>query len=317
MINGNKYELQEEFSNADHPHANTGCVNLLGGPSDRETFGSGPLVYHGGSVMHTNTTFAIYWLPTPGNTTQPLITGTTAVNHTLTSSAGSWTAAPTAFAFQWQRCSSAGTGCVNIPGATASTYALTRPDGGNTVRSTVRATNVNGASAFVASATTAVVTPVPATTRAPVVSGVAGVGKSFSATTGTWNTAAAFAYQWMRCAANGNSCAAIPAATASTYPLIGADARHTLKAVVTATNAAGTTSATSAASAVVVAVPRATKAPRISGTAKVGKTLTGARGTWSGPPKTYKYAVGALQRPRREVRCDQEGDPPHVPANAS
>src|SRR5436305_4139932 len=101
--------------------------------------------------MHTNTTYAIYWLPTPGNTVQPVDTGTAAVNHTLTSSQGSWTGSPTGFSYQWQRCSSAGTGCANIPGATASSYTLTSADGGNTVRSTVSATNVNGASPFAAS----------------------------------------------------------------------------------------------------------------------------------------------------------------------
>jgi len=289
VINGNKYELQEEFSNADGGVGGA-CVNSLGGPTDPETSGSGPLAYHGGPVMHTNTTYAIYWLPTPGNTTQPAVTGTAAVNHALTSSAGAWTAAPTAFAYQWQRCSPAGTGCVNIPGATASTYTLTNADGTNTVRSTVGATNVNGASAFVASATTALVAPVPAATSAPIVSGIAAVGKSFSTTNGMWNTSATFTYQWLRCAAGGSGCAAIPAATASTYPLVGDDTRHVIKAVVSATNAAGTASSTSAASAMVVAAPHTTSAPRISGRAKVGKRLTGIHGVWSGPPATYQYS---------------------------
>lgn len=256
VINGNHYDLQEEWSNAD-----IGCVQKLGGTSSPATSGSGPLVYQGGPVMHTNTTYAIYWLPTAGNTVPPMLTGTAAVNQKLTSTTGSWNGSPTSFSYQWQRCSSAGAGCVNIPGATAASYTLTSADGGNTVRSTVSATNANGASPYAASATTAVVAPVPAATGAPVVSGVAAVGKSFSTTNGTWNTAASFTYQWLRCAANGSDCAAIPAATASTYPLVGDDAGHVLKAVVSATNAAGTTSSTSAASAVVVAAPHTTSAP--------------------------------------------------------
>ena len=299
VINGHNYELQEEFSNADFTNPNTGCVLQLGGPSDPPIVGSNPpLVYGGGPVMHTNTTYAIYWLPTPGNSTQPAITGTAAVNHALTSSVGSWTASPTAFAFQWQRCSPAGTGCVNIPGATASTYALTSADGGNTVRSTVRGTNVNGASAFVASAPTAVVAPVPAATHVPVISGIAAVGRSFSTTNGTWNTSLTFSYQWLRCAANGSGCAAIPAATANTYPLVSADAKHVLKAVVSASNAAGTTSATSKATPVVVTAPHVRSAPKISGKAKVGKRLSGSRGSWSGPPTSYKY---------QWLRCSRSG----------
>jgi hypothetical protein len=285
VINTHHYDLQGEYSNAD-----AGCVEKAGGAASSETFGSGPLVYQGGPVMHTNTTYAIYWAPTAGNIAQPAVTGTAAVNHALTSSAGTWNGGATGFSYQWQRCSSAGTGCVNISGATASTYTLTSADGGSTVRSTVSAMNVNGASPFAPSATTAVVVPVPAATVAPVVSGSAGVGKSLSTTSGTWNTSVSFTYQWLRCAADGSGCAAIPAATADTYPIVDADANHRLKAVVSGTNAAGTTSATSAATAVIVAVPRATRAPRISGMAKAGKVLKGIPGTWSGQPRTYKYA---------------------------
>jgi len=285
IVNGNHYDLQEEWSNAD-----SGCVQKLGGTSSPATSGSGPLVYQGGPVMHTNTTYAIYWLPTAGNTVRPVLTGTAAVNQTLTSTTGSWNGSPTGFSYKWQRCSSAGTGCANIPGATAASYTLTSADGGNTVRSTVSATNANGASPYAASASTAVVAPVPAATGAPVVSGIAAVGKSFSTTNGTWNTAASFTYQWLRCAADGGACAAIPAATASTYPLVGDDAGHVLKAVVSATNAAGTTSSTSAASTLVVATPHTTSVPRISGRAKVGKRLTGTHGVWSGPPTTYQYS---------------------------
>jgi hypothetical protein len=283
-INGNNYSLQEEYSNADN-----GCVPYLGGPSSAETIGSGPLADHGGAVMQTNATYAIYWLPTPGNTSVPVVTGTDAVNQTLTSSTGSWSGGASNFSYQWQRCSPAGSGCVNISGATGSTYKLTNADGDDTVRSTVSATNLNGASPYSASASTAVVVPVPAATGAPVVSGIAGVGRSFSTTTGSWNTAASFTYQWLRCSADGSGCAAIPAATASTYPLIGDDAGHILKAVVSATNAAGTTSATSAASAVVVTTPHAGSPPRISGRAQVGKRLSATHGTWSGPPMSYAY----------------------------
>jgi hypothetical protein len=284
-INGHDYSLQEEYSNADH-----GCVPYLGGPSTAETIGSGPLADHGGAVMQTNTTYAIYWLPTPGNAVPPAVSGTASVNRMLTSSTGTWNGGATTFSYQWQRCSSAGSGCVDIPGATDSTYELTSADGGTTVRSTVSATNVNGASPRTASEPTAVVTPVPAPTGAPVISGVAAVGRSFSTTTGQWNTQLSFTYQWMRCAADGSGCAAIPAATASTYPLIGDDAGHRLEAVVSGTNAAGTTSASSALTAVIVAVPRAKSPPRILGRAKVGGRLKGLVGTWSGPPQTYEYA---------------------------
>jgi hypothetical protein len=280
LIHGHDYSLQQEYSdkgssclqNAAQEHGSVGNV----------------LPYNGGLVMHTNTTYAIYWLPTAGNTSQPAVTGTPAVSHTLTSSAGSWNGAPAGYSFQWQRCSSGGTGCANIAGATGSTYTLTAADGGMSVRSTVSATNVNGASPYAASADDVVV-PVPAASAPPVISGPAGVGKHLSTTDGSWNTSATFAYQWQRCAAGGGSCLPIAGATAATYALVGADAGHTLEAIVTATNVAGTASSTSAASHNVVAVPRSRSAPRISGKAAVGHRLAAGRGKWTWTPTKFRY----------------------------
>jgi hypothetical protein len=39
----------------------------------------------------------------------------------------------------------------------------------------------------------------------------------------------------------------------------------------------------------VIGVPAATKAPHISGKAKVGKKLSGNKGTWTFSPKSYRY----------------------------
>jgi hypothetical protein len=36
-------------------------------------------------------------------------------------SRGTWSPTPTSFGFQWQRCSSSGTDCVNVAGATRRT----------------------------------------------------------------------------------------------------------------------------------------------------------------------------------------------------
>jgi hypothetical protein len=280
LINGHDYSLQQEYSNK-------GSACLQNATQEHGAVGN-VLPYNGGVVMHTNTTYAIYWLPTAGNTTQPAVTGTPAVSHTLTSSTGSWNGAPTGYSFQWQRCSASGTNCANIAGATSSTYTLTSADGGLSVRSTVSATNVNGASPYAGSPVDVIV-PVPAATAAPVVSGLAGVGQHLSTTDGSWNTSATFAYQWQRCAADGSACVPIAGATAATYALVAADAGHVLKAVVAAANVAGTTSATSAGSHKVVAVPRLTRAPRISGKAKVRRRLAAGHGTWTWTPTKYSY----------------------------
>ena len=213
--------------------------------SPAATFGSGPLVYGGGPVMHTNTAYAIYWLPTARNKSAPVVTGTAVVNKTLTTSVGSWDGgAP--FSYQWQRCSSTGTSCANIPGATASTYKLTTADGGHVVRSTVRATNVNGVSPPAGSTGTKMVVDVPAATKAPHISGRARVGKKLSGSHGAWTYSPAFAYQWLRCNAHGASCKSISHATHAKYKLTKRDAKHRLRLRVTATNAAGRVKATSA-----------------------------------------------------------------------
>jgi hypothetical protein len=246
LIHGDKYDLQGEWSNADD-----GCVQSLGGPTFPQPMGdgSGPLVNNGGPVMHTNTTYAIYWLPTARNTSAPVVTGPAAVNQTLTSSTGSWVGGGAPFSYQWQRCSPSGTACVNIAGATASSYKLTSTDGGQVVRSTVSATNVNGASAPKASAGTAVVVDVPAATKAPHISGEARVGKKLSGSPGSWTYSPAFIYQWLRCNAHGGSCSSIHAATHSTYRLTKRDARHRLRLGVTATNTAGSKTVVSSATA--------------------------------------------------------------------
>ena len=170
-------------------------------------------------------------------------------------------------------------------------------DGGTYVRSSVNAANVNGASAYTASVGQ-LVAPLPAATSQPVVTGVAAVGKKLSTTSGSWNTAAAFAYQWLRCAGDGGACVTISGATSATYVAVSADVGRTLEVRVSATNNAGAAAALSNHSGVVVGVPKATKAPGISGRARVGKRLTAGRGSWSGPPKSYRY---------QWLRCNSRG----------
>jgi hypothetical protein len=245
VINGHHYDLQQEYSNTP-----SGCAQSINGPfsSPPPGNGSGPLVYQGGPVMHTNTTYAIYWLPTARNSSPPVVTGAAAVNHTLTTTAGSWAGATAARTYQWQRCSSTGTSCANIAGATATTYKLTAADGGHVVRSTVSAANVNGASPPAASAGTAIVVDVPAAQTAPRISGRARVGKKLLGSHGSWTYTPSYAYQWLRCNAHARSCSTIHHATHASYKLTRRDAGHRLRLRVTVTNAAGSKVAVSAAS---------------------------------------------------------------------
>jgi hypothetical protein len=91
------------------------------------------------------------------NTSAPTISGSAVQGQTLTASPGVWSGSPPpTFAFQWQRCDSGGANCVNVVGATGSTYLLGAGDVGSTIVVVVTATN-SVSSASAPSAATAVV----------------------------------------------------------------------------------------------------------------------------------------------------------------
>ena len=142
----------------------------------------------------------------------------------------------------------------------------------------------------------------PVNTTAPAITGTARDGELLSVSTGTWagTPTITYAYAWQRCDAAGANCAAIAGATAATYRLAAADTGRTIRAVVTATNAAGSAPATTTATATVSAAPPVSTAlPSIAGTARDGETLTGTTGTWTGTaPITFTYAWR---------RCDVSG----------
>lgn len=189
----------------------------------------------------------------PRNTALPTISGNSAVGQTLNATTGTWTQSPTSFAFQWQRCDSAGANCANVTGAVSESYAAADVDVGSTLRASVSARNAAGAATAV-SAPTGVVSAAgaPISTSPPTISGTPQVGQTLTAGTGSWTgSPTSFAIQWQRCNAGGTSCVDVAGATATTYVLGTADVGATIRIVVTATNAAGTTSAASAATGVV------------------------------------------------------------------
>jgi hypothetical protein len=133
----------------------------------------------------------------------------------------------------------------------------------------------------------------PSNTAPPTISGTPQVGKTLTASNGTWtNSPTSYMYQWKRCNTSGASCVNVANGTNKTYTLVGADAGHTMRVVVTASNADGSASATSAQTATVAAnaaAPKNTSLPTITGTPKVGESLTASQGTWSGNPTSYSY----------------------------
>jgi hypothetical protein len=187
----------------------------------------------------------------PRSTALPTISGSPVVGQTLTATTGTWSQSPTSFAYQWQRCDTAGATCASIAGATGQTYVVA--EAGSTIRVSVTARNAAGAATAVSAATAVVsASGAPANTSAPTISGAPQVGQTLTASGGTWtDDPTSFAFQWQRCNAGGTSCVDVAGATAATYVLGTADAGATIRVVVTATNASGSVSAASAATTVV------------------------------------------------------------------
>ncbi len=257
VINGQDYSLQLEYSNA-ASNGGGGCVSHLGGASTPiSDGGAGPLTYHGGPVMRSNTVYSIYWFPgdPPAISVAPTVSGTAAVGQQLSTTNGTWTNTPTSYAYRWQRCDSAGSNCSTIPNAIGSKYKLTTADAGHEVRSEVLASNTSGpALAYSPSAPSDVVLGKPKIVAGakPLISGTTTVGQALSVTTGDWtNSPTSFAYQWLRCGKGGGTCVKIANAKASSYTLTAKDVGHKLQVKVTATNLAGSGTALSNKSAVV------------------------------------------------------------------
>ncbi len=240
--------------------------------------------------------------PVPVDSKLPTITGTAQQAQTLTEHHGEWTNSPTGYTYRWLRCSSTGTGCVAIGGATNPTYSPVAEDVGHELKVTETASNAGGSSSAAESKATAVVVPpVPTDTTVPTITGTAQQGQLLTEHHGEWtNSPTAYTYQWMRCEALGGSCLPIPGATGETYSPVAEDVGHALRVSETASNAGGSGStAESAATAVVVPpVPVDSTPPTVTGTAQQGQLLTEHHGEWTNTPTGYAY---------QWLRCNSSG----------
>jgi hypothetical protein len=215
-------------------------------------------------VTWLNTKYAFTAPPSaPANTTLPQISGSKTDGSVATVDTGVWSGStPITYAYQWQRCTQAGTSCVAIAGATTASYTLTPTDIGKGLVVVVTATNSVGS----ASAATSVFAPIsaapPSNTALPTVSGSAIQGQVLTATSGTWSGTApiAYTYQWRRCDSAGINCTSIAGAILTTYTAVAGDVGSTLRAAVTATNS------------VPGAAPTAESLPTVVVTAPLGST---------------------------------------------
>src|SRR3954452_19005629 len=205
-------------------------------------------------------------------------------------------------AYQWQRCDAGGSNCTDIAGATDPTYTLADGDAGQTVRVEVNYTNAAGSDTGHSTPSAVVQGNPPVNTTDPSLSGTARDGQALTLDDGDWSGTPALVptYQWQRCDASGDNCADIAGQTGRGYTLQGADVGHTVRAVVTVTNAWGEASEATDPSAVVLAAPPAvTIDPSVTGTAVDGQTVSSDPGVWAGTgPVDFTY---------QWLRCDLDG----------
>ena len=214
------------------------------------------------------------------STPRPVISGSLRVGYVLTANTGTWSPAPVTFTYQWFRSGTA------VVGATKSTYALTASDLAKTIQVRV----IGSKPAYVPITTYSLVTsPVGggtlSPTPTPAISGVVRIGNRLTALPGTWGPApVTLSYQWYR------SGMVITGATASTYLPTAADLGKRLVVRVTARKTGFLTVAKSSASTVAVALGVLTKGtPTVTGTKRVGYTLTASPGVWTPSPVTLSY----------------------------
>ena len=214
--------------------------------------------------------------PNSPATGAPTISGTVRAGQTLTAGTSGIDDADgltnVSFSYQWLADDA------DIGGETASTYAVSDDDVGQTIRVRVTFTDDgNNPESLTSGATAAVIArPNSPVTGAPTISGTVQAGETLTAdTSGITDedglTNATFSYQWLADDAD------IQDATASTYTLTDDEVGKVIKVKVTFTdNADNDESLTSGTTAAVIARPNspATGAPAISGTVQAGETLT-------------------------------------------
>ncbi|HEY3544963.1 MAG TPA: hypothetical protein VGK17_02590 [Propionicimonas sp.] len=122
-------------------------------------------------------------------------------------------------------------------------------------------------------------------TPAPFISGTARVGSTLTANPGIWSPApSAYSYQWYR------SGQALAGATTRTRVLTAGDLGSTMTVAVRGSKAGyPAVSTVSGPTGRVVAGTLSAGAPTISGTPKVGATLTAVAGNWGPSPVTLTY----------------------------
>lgn len=152
----------------------------------------------------------------------PTISGTPKAGQVLTATAGAWSPAPVALAYQWLRAG------VPIAGATTRTYVAKNTDAGRSLTVAVTGKKTGYTGVTTTSAPTAPVSGIITASPTPTIGGVVRVGQTIGAATGTWAPAPiGLSYQWK------SGGVVITGATSRTYVIRPADVDAVLSVTIT------------------------------------------------------------------------------------
>jgi uncharacterized protein YkwD len=218
-------------------------------------------------------------------TKTPTISGNAKTDQTVKAITSGWTSGVT-LKYQWYL------NGVAIKGATASSYKLPASAVGKTLSVKVSASKSGFKSVTIASANVKVAAAT-ITTKAPTVSGTVKVGNTVKAVVSGWTSGTSFKYQWY---VNGT---VIKGATSASYKIPAGYASKNITVGVKGSKTGYTTTGIVKSKNYKVALGTLTApAPKITGTAKVGKTLKVTTGTWTSGTtlKRQWYANGVAIR---------------------
>ena len=252
----------------------------------RATYSDGNKILSSTDVSKISVTLLTVASGKPTNVTAPVITLPFAtvpiVGARLTTTSGIWTSIPAAssLTLQWQR-SSGVENWADITGATSTSYEVTTNDNGFAFRVKSTATNVNGTSIAYSSAT-GYSAPLY-NVQIPVTRGYLVVGQILDASDGVWSSSFTtnLSYRWQKVCSSTTT--TIAGALTPTYTITEDEIGCSVLVQVTGSTLLGSAVAVSPSRGLVTIVGN-TVTPVISGSLRVGGTLSVTSGTWVGSP---------------------------------
>lgn len=216
------------------------------------------------------------------------------IGATITVNTGTWTSVPavSSYAYQWQRSLDGGSTWSDLLGATTASYLVAVSDNTYKLRAKVSATNVNGTGVTFTSETLAVSSVY--NIQVPIVRGQAILGQVLEVSDGTWSSPypITLSYKWI----TSRTGTFIANQTAPSYTVTSSEVGYAISAQVTASTSYGVLSIVSPTRGLVIPVGN-TVVPALTGTLRVGGTLSVSTGTWlnleSDSTATYQWQSSA------------------------